>query len=48
VDANNSPTQFYKVVTVDTKTIKRLAYKSEKYRGLHVTQYGVSTARPKH
>ena len=46
MDANNSPAQLYKVVTVGTDTIQRRAYESEKYHALHVTQYGVSTARP--
>jgi len=45
VDANNSPTQFYKVVTADSKAIHHHVYEREKYRVPHVTQYGVSTAR---
>jgi hypothetical protein len=48
VAANNSPTQFYKVVTLAarTKTIQRHADESAKYSGLQVTQYELSRARP--
>jgi len=46
VDDNNSPTHFYKVVSVDTKTIQRDAYESEKFRKLRVMQYEVSRAGP--